>query len=74
MILKLLIINDLMCHLSLVTFAFTLSFDVLCLFFVHSFIGRLLSVSGMLLWVTSLGRVFKIHNIFLHGFDDILIL
>ncbi len=30
---KLLIINDLRCHLSLVTFAFTLSFDVLCLFF-----------------------------------------
>ena len=71
---KLLIINDLMCHLSLVTFAFTLSFDVLCLFFVHGFIGRLLSVSGMLLWVTPLGRVFKIHNIFLHCFDDILIL
>ena len=42
--------------------------------FVHGFIGCLLSVSGMLLWVTPLGRVFKIHNIFLHGFDDILIL
>ena len=37
-ILKLLIINDLRCHLSLVTFAFTSSFDVLCLFFVHGFI------------------------------------
>ena len=36
---KLLIINDIRCHLSFVTFAFTLSFDVLCLFFVHGFIG-----------------------------------
>ena len=29
---------------------------------------------GMFKWVTPLGRVFKIRNIFMHGFDDILIL
>jgi len=36
---KLLIINNLKCHLSLVTFAFTLSFDVLYLFFMQKKIG-----------------------------------
>ena len=66
---KLLIVNDLRCHLSLVTFAFTLSFDVLCLFFVHGFIGFMTSIRDMVKWVTPLGRVFKIHNIFLHYFS-----
>ena len=53
--LKLLIINDIRCHLSFVTFAFTLSFDVLCLFFVHGFIGFRTSIKGMVKWVTPLG-------------------
>ena len=57
---ELLIVNDLRCHLSLVTFAFTLSFDVLCLFFVHGFIGFMTSIRDMVKWVTPLGRVFKI--------------
>ena len=57
---KLLTLDDLRCHLSLVTFAFTLSFDVLCLFFVHGFIGFMTSIRDMVKWVTPLGRVFKI--------------
>ena len=61
---KLLIINDLRCHLSLVTFAFTLSFDVLCLFFVHDFIGFMMSIRDMVKWVTPLGRMFKIRQFF----------
>ena len=62
--LKLLIINDIRCHLSFVTFAFTLSFDVLCLFFVHGFIGFRTSIKGMVKWVTPLGMVFKIRFFF----------
>ena len=33
-----------------------------------------MSIRGMIKWVTPLGRVFKIYNILLYGFDDILIL
>ena len=29
----------------------------------------LMSISSMAKWVTPLGRVFKIHDIFRHGFD-----
>ena len=36
---KLLIINDLMCHLSLVTFALTLSLFFFARDFMHGFIG-----------------------------------
>ena len=51
---KLLIINNLKCHLSLVTFAFTLSFDalrvILCMV-----LSDLTSLRGIVKWVTSLG-------------------
>ena len=36
----------------------------------HSFIVFLLSVGGILLWVTPLGRVFKIRDIFMHDFVE----
>ena len=74
MTLKYLIINILRCHLSFVTFAFTLSFDVLCLFFVHGFIGFRTSIRDKVKWVTPLGKVFKIYNIFPHGFEGVLTL
>ena len=40
----------------------------------HYFIGFLTSINYMVKWVTPLGRVFKIHDFFLHGFEDVLML
>ena len=34
----------------------------------HYFIGFLTSINYMVKWVTSLGRVFKIHDFFRHDF------
>ena len=37
-------------------------------------IGFLTSINYMDKWFTPLGRVFKICNVYLHGFEDILML
>ena len=81
--LKYLIIMCLRCHLSFVIFAFTLSLQQFapCLW-VEFLRDRKCSIfekfcmvlsdldvdMGHDKWVTPLGRVFKIYNVFLHGF------
>ena len=68
-------VSLIICH-----FCFHLKFSVFgvifwntCKIFLHYFIGFLTSINYMDKWVTPLGRVFKIHDFFLHGFDKKLI-